>query len=67
MTPNPFGNMFKLLVWQVDDICIFAQGNRPEEKAHLLNTDLAKISDWAHKWKVNFNPSKTKNTVFITI
>ena len=47
-----------------DDICIFARGNTPEETARILNNDLAKISDWASKWKVNFNPSKTKNMLF---
>ena len=47
-----------------DDICIFAQGNTPEQTAQILNDDLAKISDWASKWKVNFNPSKTKNMLF---
>ena len=46
------------------DICIFAQGNTPEQTAQILNDDLAKISDWASKWKVNFNPSKTKNMLF---
>ena len=47
-----------------DDICIFAQGNTPEQTAQMLNDDLAKISYWASKWKVNFNPSKTKNMLF---
>ena len=47
-----------------DDICIFAQGNTPEETSLILNNDLAKISDWALKWKVNFNPGKTKNMLF---
>ena len=47
-----------------DDICIFAQGNTPEQTAQMLNDDLAKISGWASKWKVNFNPSKTKNMLF---
>jgi hypothetical protein len=47
-----------------DDICIFAKGNSPEETSTLLNKDLCKISAWATKWKVNFNPSKTKNMLF---
>ena len=47
-----------------DDICIFAQGKTPEETATVLNNDLRKISAWAIKWKVNFNPSKTKNMLF---
>ena len=49
-----------------DDICIFAQGKTPEETADILNNDLRKISVWATKWKVNFNPSKTKNMLFST-
>ena len=47
-----------------DDICIFARGSNPEETSRILNDDLAKISDWAIKWKVNFNPGKTKNMLF---
>ena len=47
-----------------DDICIFAQGKTPEETAAILNNDMRKIFAWAIKWKVNFNPSKTKNMLF---
>ena len=47
-----------------DDICIFAKGNTPEETSTMLNNDLSKISAWATKWKVNFNPSKSKNMLF---
>ena len=47
-----------------DDICIFAKGNTPEETSTMLNNDLSKISAWATKWKVNFNPSKTKTCCF---
>ena len=25
-----------------------------------LNNDLIKISDWAHQWKIDFNPDPTK-------
>ena len=41
-----------------DDTCIFANAKDPTETAAILNRDLAKISEWARRWKVSFNPSK---------
>ena len=47
-----------------DDTCCFASAKDPSETAAILNRDLAKISEWAKKWKVTFNPSKTKDIIF---
>ena len=47
-----------------DDTCIFASGSDPTETTEILNRDLQKISDWASKWKVLFNPGKTKEIIF---
>ena len=30
----------------------------------MLNRDLLKISAWATRWKVSFNPGKTKHMIF---
>ena len=47
-----------------DDTCMFAEGNNPAETTEILNRDLLKISAWAKKWKVKFNPDKTKDMIF---
>ena len=47
-----------------DDTCMFAEGNNPAETAEILNRDLLKISAWAEKWKVKFNPDKTRDMIF---
>ena len=43
-----------------DDTTIFIFVDNPEESAVIINNDLAKMSEWAKKWLVNFSPSKTK-------
>ena len=47
-----------------DDTCMFASGNDPAETSAMLNRDLSKISEWATRWKVSFNPGKTKHMIF---
>ena len=47
-----------------DDTCLFASGCDPTITAEILNRDLKKISVWARKWKVLFNPGKTKEIIF---
>ena len=47
-----------------DDTSLFATGSDPAETAEILNRDLQKISIWAQKWKVTFNPSKSKDIIF---
>ena len=43
---------------------MFASGKDPAETTAMLNRDLVKISTLATKWKVSFNPSKTKQMIF---
>ena len=47
-----------------DDTTLLACGQDPAEIAIQLNRDLGKISDWAKKWKVAFNTSKSKDMIF---
>ena len=47
-----------------DDTCIFASANDPTETAKIINRDLQKIGEWAVKWKVTFNPGKSKDMIF---
>ena len=43
-----------------DDTSLFSTVHDPSKSAKLLNDDLQKISDWAFKWKMLFNPDVTK-------
>ena len=47
-----------------DDCSLLASGPDPNETAKILNRDLIKISNWASKWKINFNASKTNDIIF---
>lgn len=47
-----------------DDTTLAAFGSDTSETAEILNRDLSKISQWAHKWKVKFNASKSKDMIF---
>ena len=47
-----------------DDTTILATGIDPFETCNQLNRDLLKISNWAAKWKVTFNPAKSKDMIF---
>ena len=47
-----------------DDTCCFASGIDPAETALIINRDLELISNWAKKWKVSFNPGKSKDVIF---
>ena len=48
----------------VDDRTLFATVKDLAEKSEILNRDLAKISAWAVKWKVTFNPKTSKDMIF---
>ena len=43
-----------------DDTSIFSTVYAPNTTADSLNKDLQKISEWAYKWKMSFNPDPTK-------
>ena len=47
-----------------DDTTLLASGTDPTETTEILNRDLNKISNWAKKWKINFNPKKSKDMIF---
>ena len=47
-----------------DDTCCFATGKDPAETAVILNRDLERLNVWATKWKVTFNPGKSKDVIF---
>ena len=47
-----------------DDTCLFASARDPAQTADILNRDLTKISEWATRWKVSFNPNKSKDLIF---
>ena len=47
-----------------DDTSLLASGTDPAETAAQINRDLLKISLWATKWKVSFNPKKSKDIIF---
>ena len=47
-----------------DDTTLLASGDDPAITALQLNRDLLKISNWAKKWKVTFNPNKSKDMIF---
>ena len=47
-----------------DDTSLMASGPDPAITAAQLNRDLVKISNWATKWKVTFNGSKSKDIIF---
>ena len=47
-----------------DDTSLLASGSDPTETAEMLNRDLAKITEWAAKWKVIFNAGKSKDIIF---
>ena len=43
-----------------DDTSIYLSIDEPDRRSLILNSDLLKITNWAKKWKVSFNPSKTE-------
>ena len=47
-----------------DDTTILAAGKDPNETAAQLSRDIIKLNNWANKWKVTFNASKTKDIIF---
>ena len=47
-----------------DDTTLLAIANNTFETTNMLSRDLTKISNWAHIWKLTFNPSKSKDVIF---
>ena len=46
-----------------DDTSLYIIVESPEEAANILNQDLNRISAWAEKWLVSFNPQKTDSMI----
>ena len=44
---------------------IYSVVHNPTLTASVLNHDLAIISQWAHQWKMSFNPEPSKQAVEI--
>ena len=44
-----------------DDTSLFVIVDNPATAANSLNSDLSNISMWPDKWKIDFNPNKTKS------
>ena len=55
--PDNLESLVKVLA---DDTSLFSTVHDPSKSAKLINDDLRKISDWAFKWKILFNPDVTK-------
>ena len=47
-----------------DDTALFIAVDNPTTASDILNNDLLKISNWADKWIVTFNPNKTESVLF---
>ena len=43
-----------------DDTSIFSTVKNVNLSTDQLNSDLEKISNWAHQWKMSFNPDPKK-------
>ena len=43
-----------------DDTMLYSVVNDPELSAAELNHDLDMVKQWAHQWKMEFNPDPTK-------
>ena len=46
-----------------DDTIIYSVVHNPTLTASVLNHDLEIISQWAHQWKISFNPEPSKQAV----
>ena len=46
-----------------DDTSLFVVVDDPRNSADILTSDLNKISNWANKWLVKFNPNKTESLI----
>ena len=55
--PHNLNSAVKLFA---DDTSSFSTVHNPTSSAKILNDDLSKISEWAYRWKMLFNPDITK-------
>ena len=50
-----------------DDTMLFSVVKNPEISANDLNHDLDTICQWAHQWRLEFNPDPTKQAMVLSI
>ena len=55
--PENLNSLIKLFA---DDTSLFSMVHDPTLSTKILNDDLSRISEWAHRWKMLFNPDITK-------
>ena len=53
-------NLESLVKLFADDTSLFSTVHDPIHSAKIINDELNKISEWAYKWKMLFNPDITK-------
>ena len=53
-------NLLSTVKLFADDTLLFSVVNESNISANELNEDLQKISEWAYKWKISFNPDLNK-------
>jgi hypothetical protein len=58
------GNLESDIFIFADDTTLSVCAKAPQLATQILNRDMVKIADWANKWKVIFNPDKSKDIVF---
>ena len=58
--PENLDSSVKILA---DDTSLFSVVHDQRMCAERLNSDLQKICDWAHQWKMSFNPDPAKSAV----
>ena len=49
-----------MLSFFADDTSLFSVVQDPEGSFEMLQHDLDSITEWAHQWKMSFNPDPTK-------
>ena len=49
-------NLKSTIKLSADDTSIFHVVKDPTTSAEILNHDLTRISEWAYRWKLSFNP-----------
>ena len=60
MTKDSSENLKSTVKLFADDTSIFHVVKDPNTSAEILNHDLTKISEWAYRWKMSFNPDPSK-------
>ena len=57
---EPSENLSITAKFFADDTCLFSKVQNINTTASHLNNDLSKISNWAFRWKMSFNPEPSK-------